>query len=51
MGGNIKAIASLGTSGGASALTQQLAKQLFTVKDLSFLPFKNCTKSQGGSSL
>jgi penicillin-binding protein 1A len=28
-GGTLRAIASLGTSGGASTLTQQLAKQLF----------------------
>jgi membrane carboxypeptidase/penicillin-binding protein len=33
--GTLRAISSLGTSGGASTLTQQLAKQLFTEKDLN----------------
>ena len=36
----MRAIASLGTSGGASTLTQQLAKQLFHGEGSKFLPFR-----------
>jgi penicillin-binding protein 1A len=39
-GGTLRAIASLGTSGGASTLTQQLAKQLFHGEGSKFLPFR-----------
>jgi penicillin-binding protein 1A len=39
-GENITSIASLGTSGGASTLTQQLAKQLFHGEGSKFLPFR-----------
>ena len=38
--GTMRAIASLGTSGGASTLTQQLAKQLFHGEGSKFLPFR-----------
>jgi penicillin-binding protein 1A len=37
---NIKPLQSLGTSGGASTLTQQLAKQLFHGEGSKFLPFR-----------
>jgi len=36
----LRAISSLGTSGGASTLTQQLAKQLFHGEGSKFLPFR-----------
>ncbi len=38
--GTLRAIASLGTTGGASTLTQQLAKQLFHGEGSKFLPFR-----------
>ncbi|WP_418264521.1 penicillin-binding protein 1A [Flavobacterium faecale] len=38
--GTLRAIATLGTSGGASTLTQQLAKQLFHGEGSKFLPFR-----------
>lgn len=38
--GTMRAIASLGTSGGASTLTQQLAKLLFHGEGSRFLPFR-----------
>ncbi|MBP4141091.1 transglycosylase domain-containing protein [Flavobacterium sp. P4023] len=38
--GTLRAISSLGTSGGASTLTQQLAKQLFHGEGSKFLPFR-----------
>jgi penicillin-binding protein 1A len=38
--GTLRAIASLGTSGGASTLTQQLAKQLFHGEGSKFLPLE-----------
>ncbi|MEO8254912.1 MAG: transglycosylase domain-containing protein, partial [Flavobacterium sp.] len=38
--GTLRAIASLGRSGGASTLTQQLAKQLFHGEGSRFLPFR-----------
>ena len=38
--GTLRAIISLGTSGGASTLTQQLAKQLFHGEGSKFLPFR-----------
>jgi len=38
--GTLRAIASMGTSGGASTLTQQLAKQLFHGEGSKFLPFR-----------
>jgi penicillin-binding protein 1A len=38
--GTMRAIASLGTSGGASTLSQQLAKQLFHGEGSKFLPFR-----------
>ena len=38
--GTMRAIVSLGTSGGASTLTQQLAKQLFHGEGSKFLPFR-----------
>ena len=38
--GTLRAMASLGTSGGASTLTQQLAKQLFHGEGSKFLPFR-----------
>ena len=42
--GTLRAIASLGTSGGASTLTQQLAKQLFHGEGSKFLPFRMVQK-------
>jgi penicillin-binding protein 1A len=41
-------IASLGTSGGASTLTQQLAKQLFHGEGSKFLPFRIVQKVKNG---
>ncbi|MFY0481737.1 penicillin-binding protein 1A [Flavobacterium sp. PLA-1-15] len=38
--GTLRAVTSLGTSGGASTLTQQLAKQLFHGEGSKFLPFR-----------
>ncbi len=38
--GTLRAISSFGTSGGASTLTQQLAKQLFHGEGSKFLPFR-----------
>ncbi len=38
--GTLRAIFSLGTNGGASTLTQQLAKQLFHGEGSKFLPFR-----------
>ena len=38
--GTLRAIASMGTSGGASTITQQLAKQLFHGEGSKFLPFR-----------
>ena len=38
--GTLRAISSLGTSGGASTLSQQLAKQLFHGEGSKFLPFR-----------
>lgn len=38
--GTLRAVTSLGTSGGASTLTQQLAKQLFHKEGSKFLPFR-----------
>ena len=38
--GTLRAIASLGSSGGASTLSQQLAKQLFHGEGSKFLPFR-----------
>lgn len=38
--GTLRAVTSLGTSGGASTLTQQLAKQLFHGEGSRFLPFR-----------
>lgn len=38
--GTLRAMASLGTNGGASTLTQQLAKQLFHGEGSKFLPFR-----------
>lgn len=38
--GTLRAISNLGTSGGASTLTQQLAKQLFHGEGSKFLPFR-----------
>jgi penicillin-binding protein 1A len=38
--GTLRAIASMGSSGGASTLTQQLAKQLFHGEGSKFLPFR-----------
>ena len=42
--GTLRAVASLGTSGGASTLTQQLAKQLFHGEGSKFLPFRMVQK-------
>jgi len=42
--GTLRAITSLGTSGGASTLTQQLAKQLFHGEGSRFLPFRMLQK-------
>jgi penicillin-binding protein 1A len=44
--GTLRAIASLGTSGGASTLTQQLAKQLFHGEGSKFLPFRIIQKAK-----
>ncbi|KOP37112.1 penicillin-binding protein [Flavobacterium sp. WLB] len=38
--GTLRAVSSLGTNGGASTLTQQLAKQLFHGEGSKFLPFR-----------
>ncbi|MDR6969067.1 penicillin-binding protein 1A [Flavobacterium arsenatis] len=38
--GTLRAVTSLGTSGGASTLSQQLAKQLFHGEGSKFLPFR-----------
>lgn len=38
--GTLRAVLSLGTNGGASTLTQQLAKQLFHGEGSKFLPFR-----------
>lgn len=38
--GTLRAVTSFGTSGGASTLTQQLAKQLFHKEGSKFLPFR-----------
>jgi penicillin-binding protein 1A len=44
--GTLRAILSLGTSGGASTLTQQLAKQLFHGEGSKFLPFRIIQKAK-----
>ncbi len=44
--GTLRAVASLGTSGGASTLTQQLAKQLFHGEGSKFLPFRIIQKAK-----
>ncbi|MNF31895.1 Penicillin-binding protein 1A [compost metagenome] len=44
--GTMRAILSLGTSGGASTLTQQLAKQLFHGEGSKFLPFRIVQKAK-----
>jgi len=44
--GTLRAIVSLGTSGGASTLTQQLAKQLFHGEGSKFLPFRIIQKAK-----
>ena len=44
--GTLRAILSLGTSGGASTLTQQLAKQLFHGEGSKFLPFRIVQKAK-----
>jgi penicillin-binding protein 1A len=44
--GTLRAIASLGTSGGASTLTQQLAKQLIHGEGSKFLPFRIAQKAK-----
>ena len=44
--GTLRAIASFGTSGGASTLTQQLAKQLFHGEGSKFLPFRVIQKAK-----
>lgn len=44
--GTLRAIASLGRSGGASTLTQQLAKQLFHGEGSKFLPFRIIQKAK-----
>ena len=44
--GTLRAIASFGTSGGASTLTQQLAKQLFHGEGSKFLPFRIVQKAK-----
>ena len=44
--GTLRAIASFGTSGGASTLTQQLAKQLFHGEGSKFLPFRIIQKAK-----
>jgi penicillin-binding protein 1A len=44
--GTMRAALSLGTSGGASTLTQQLAKQLFHGEGSKFLPFRIIQKAK-----
>ena len=44
--GTMRAFLSLGTSGGASTLTQQLAKQLFHGEGSRFLPFRIIQKAK-----
>ena len=44
--GTLRAVLSLGTSGGASTLTQQLAKQLFHGEGSKFLPFRMVQKAK-----
>ncbi|UQD55649.1 penicillin-binding protein 1A [Flavobacterium sp. K5-23] len=44
--GTLRAMLSLGTSGGASTLTQQLAKQLFHGEGSKFLPFRIVQKAK-----
>ena len=44
--GTMRAILSFGTSGGASTLTQQLAKQLFHGEGSKFLPFRIVQKAK-----
>lgn len=44
--GTMRAILSFGTSGGASTLTQQLAKQLFHGEGSKFLPFRIIQKAK-----
>ena len=44
--GTLRAVASFGTSGGASTLTQQLAKQLFHGEGSKFLPFRIIQKAK-----
>ena len=44
--GTLRAILSFGTSGGASTLTQQLAKQLFHGEGSKFLPFRIIQKAK-----
>lgn len=44
--GTMRALLSLGTSGGASTLTQQLAKQLFHGEGSKFLPFRIVQKAK-----
>lgn len=44
--GTLRAFASLGSSGGASTLTQQLAKQLFHGEGSKFLPFRIIQKAK-----
>jgi len=44
--GTLRAITSLGTSGGASTLTQQLAKQLFHKEGSKFLPLRIIQKAK-----
>ncbi len=44
--GTLRAVASFGTSGGASTLTQQLAKQLFHCEGSKFLPFRVIQKAK-----
>ena len=44
--GTMRAVLSVGTSGGASTLTQQLAKQLFHGEGSRFLPFRIIQKAK-----
>ena len=44
--GTMRAVLSFGTSGGASTLTQQLAKQLFHGEGSKFLPFRIIQKAK-----
>jgi penicillin-binding protein 1A len=44
--GTLRAVLSFGTSGGASTLTQQLAKQLFHGEGSKFLPFRIIQKAK-----